>query len=163
MIRNPILYYALAPVLVGLWPLYVWYVSLPAMKKGLDSDIKIYSQAKGTTDEIWTLDPGRALDASKGATGGAFVYGEAVSRAADRCGIPARNYTTNAGNKSPISGKTIQEAKVTLTDVDVVKAFRFLSVIQSTWVNLECQSAKLTKRGDAPDNWDLDLSFKYTY
>ncbi len=162
ILRNPILYYILAPVLIGVWPFYVWFVSLPNVKTGLDKDIGYYSDAKKCMDEIWTLDPERS-NVSKSIVSGAFSYPEAVSRVADIYNILSRNYSVNASPKTKINGKEIQEAKVTLSGVDIVQACQFLSKIQSTWVNLECERVEIKKKGDEPDKWDFDLSFRYTY
>jgi hypothetical protein len=162
MLKNPMLYYILAPILVGLWPLLVWGVYLPRMQQGLETDVTEYDKATARIDEIWAVDPDRK-NASDKNSGLGFSYGEAISRVADRCHITSRNYTINAGAKVKISNKEIQEAKVTLTDADIVQACNFLYTVQSMWVNLECQSVTLKKKEGAPDRWDVDLSFKYTY
>ncbi len=162
MLRNPIFYYILAPCLFALWPLLIWH-SLPVMQKGLDSDITLYGKADACIDEIWKLDPDRVNMAGPNSVSGVFTPGEAVSRVADLCRITSRSYNCIAGGKSTVGGKTIQEVKVPLSDVDIVKACKFLSTILSTWVNLECKSVKLTKKEGAPDRWDVDMDFRYTY
>jgi hypothetical protein len=161
MLRNPIFYYILAPCLFTLWPLLVWH-SLPTMQKGLDSDLTLYGKADACIDEIWKLDPDRVNVADGNSVSG-FMPGEAVSRVADLCKITSRSYGCFAGNKSKVGGKEIQDIKVPLSDVDIVKACKFLSTILSTWVNLECKSVKLTKKEGAPDRWDVDMDFRYTY
>ena len=57
--KNPILYYILAPILFGLWPLLVWAVYLPDAQKNLDEDLSQYQQAEPIMMEILTLDPDR--------------------------------------------------------------------------------------------------------
>jgi hypothetical protein len=163
VLKNPILYYILAPILVGLWPLLVWGVYLPKIQRELSFDKDQYTNAENCMVEILTLDPHR-LDASgDGKSSGKFTYYEAFSRVADRCRISSRNYNVNAGGKIKSGGKETQGAKVTLSDVGIVQICDFLSKIQSMWVNLECESLKLTKKEGTPDRWDADLSFKYTY
>jgi hypothetical protein len=165
ILKNPMFYYVLAPVLVGLWPLLVWFVYLPRMGKGLDSDIAQYGNAASCMSEILTLDPERVNMDRSGAMASPteFGYGDAVNRVADRWHIGSRNCTFHVSDKVKISGKQTQEAKVILSDVDIVQACNFLSTIQSSWVNLECQKGELKKKEGAPDRWDVDLSFKYTY
>jgi hypothetical protein len=163
LLKNPMLYYILAPVLVGLWPLLVWGAYLPKMQRGLDSDIAQYTNAKKCMVDIITLDPGRLEVSAVNPGPGIFAYGEAVSRVADRCRITSHNYTIHAGDKAKISGKETQEAQVVLSDVDIVQACSFLYTIQHMWVNLECLKAELKKKEGAPDRWDMNLNFKYTY
>jgi hypothetical protein len=164
LLKNPILYYILAPILVGLWPLLVWRIYLPRAQRALDTEQNQYVNGETSMLDILTLDPGRLVEgAGSPASSGKFNYPEAVSRVADRCQIPSRNKYYDAGNITKISGKDIQGAKVTLSSVGIVQACSFLSTIQSMWVNLECESAKLTKQDPAPDSWNVDLSFKYTY
>jgi hypothetical protein len=170
ILRNPILYYVLAPVLIGLWPLLVWAVYLPRVERTLTSEIAQYHDANECIREIWEKDPGRADQSGASPGSGVFTPGEAVSRVAVRCDIPSRHYDATAGDKTKLSGKVIQEVKVTLTDVGIVQACRFLSTIQSMWVNLDCKGMRLTKKDvsqdkkeGSPDSWDVDLSFKYTY
>jgi hypothetical protein len=163
LLKNPILYYALAPVLVGLWPLLVWGVYLPRAQRALGLDGNQYESAKNCMIEILNLDPGR-LEGSGATQGkGKFTYYDAVSRVADRCGISSRNYQCTAGMIARTGGKETQGAKVTLNDVGIILACKFLSTIQSMWVNLECESAELKTNEGTPDSWDVDLSFKYTY
>ena len=163
--KNPILYYVLAPILVGLWPLLVWGVYLPRIQRGLDSDKEQYANATNCMVEILTLDPGRLEASGTSQSSGEFAPGEAVNRVADRCRITSRNCTLNAGGKIKSGGKETQGFKVTLSDVGIVQICSFLSTIQSMWVNLECESLKLTKEEGAADHdrWDAELSFKYTY
>jgi hypothetical protein len=163
VLRNPIFYYILAPILFSLWPLSVWRLYLPRTEQALELDFTLYDKADACMKEIWRLDPDRANVSATSSGPGVFSPGEAVSRVADRCRIASRNYTCIAGGKTSIGGKEIQEAKVTLSDVDVVQSCSFLSRIQSTWVNLECKSVKLTKKEGAPDRWDVDMDFRYTY
>jgi hypothetical protein len=163
ILRNPMLYYVLAPILVGLWPLLVWGVYLPRARQNLLEDLKQYEVAESHRDEIAHLDPGRLEAANATRSAGKFTYYDAVARVADRCRISSRNYNVNAGNIIRSGGKESQGARVTLTDVDIVQACNFLWTIQSMWVNLECESFKLQKKQGLLDSWDVDLSFKYNY
>ncbi len=162
IIKNPMLYYILAPVLVGLWPTIVWWY-MPKAEKALEADQSEYVKATNAMVEILTLDPGRLEGQEKNRGTGVFSYGEAVSRVADRCQIGSRNHRCIAGPRANIGGKEIQPANVTLTDVGIVQTCTFLSTIQSMWVNLECESVDLKKKEGGPDRWDVGLSFKYTY
>jgi len=80
--KNPILYYVLAPILVGLWPLLVWGMYLPRAQKAWDEDEKLYAEAKNTILSIIERDPERVKLAEDTKSLGKFAYAEAVDRVA---------------------------------------------------------------------------------
>ena len=162
--KNPTLYYILVPVMVALWPLFVWGVYLPNAKRSLKSEMDQYNDANDIMLEILALDPGR-LDTDANGAPAEFAYASAVAKVASFCGIPSANKTVSSGpiitNKQ---GKKIQAATVSLKDVSITKFAKFLSIIQLRWADLECvQLKKLKKKAGFPDRWDVDLEFKYYY
>ncbi len=160
--KNPILYYVAVPVLVGLWPLLVWAIYLPAAQQRVAEQMDQYKEkGEPLMMEILTLDPARSDSAEPNETDTAFSYSGAVKAVADECGISPANYAVRTG----IIVKTAQTANVDLKQVDIAKFAKFLSLIQLRWADLQCESVKLTKKENLPDNnmWDVDIKFKYYY
>ena len=94
---------------------------------------------------------------------GKFAYAEAVDRVANLCGIRSSQYTLSSGQVVTTGKKESQQARVGLVGVSIVQGARFLSTIQSMWVNLNCERLKLTRKPGVPDQWDLDMTFRYDY
>lgn len=159
--KNPILYYILAPVIVGLWPLFVWAIYIPATENNMKDQQAQSKKAEAIMMEILTLDPDRSADAND--TLAEFTYDRAVERVARSCGIPPSKYKLSPGMPMTIGGQKSQSANVSLSQIDIVKFARFLSMIQLRWANLQCNRVKLTKKQSLPDMWDVDIGFKYYY
>lgn len=163
--KNPILYYVAVTVLVGLWPLLVWAVYLPAAQDSVAEQMDQYKQAELVMMEILTLDPERLEIAEPNETATEFTYGGAIDRVARLYDIPANNCAVHTGVIVNTPEQKSQTANVDLKQVDIVKFTKFLSKIQVLWVDLQCESVKLTKKENLPGNdmWDVDIKFKYRY
>ena len=160
--RNPIFYYLIIPLLIGVWPLLVWAVYLPAAERDRESDYRELIEAQTQIMGILEIDPDR-MNTDPNRVVGEFAYGKAVDRAANLCSIPATHCIVSAGPPTTISGKKRQDATIKLKDVSIVQVARFLSTMQSTWVNLQCDRVKLTKRKGMPDQWEVDVKYIYYY
>ena len=160
--RNPLFYYILVPVLLGLWPLLVWGKYLPAARDGLAKDCEQYTEASDLISTIISLDQDR-LNPIEGPNLGRFSYAEAVDRAANICHIPSAKWELHSGKITTSGGKKVQEARVKLSNVGIVETADFLTRILSTWVNLTCDRIKLNKKEGMPNQWDIDLNFKYDF
>jgi len=161
--KNPILYYIVTPVIVLLWPLFVWAIYLPAAEKGVIEQQAQYRKADAAMMEILTLDPDRQEFADANNVGVEFTYAGAIDKVARSCGIPPSKYKLSSGTRQTTSGQESQSASVSLKQVEIVKFARFLSMIQLRWANLQCNHVKLTKKPGLPDMWDVDIEFKYYY
>lgn len=163
--RNPILYYVLIPVLVGLWPLFVSAMYLPRAEQDVQEQIAHYEKIEPVMMEILTLDPGRLEFADVNDTAAEFTYGGAVDWVASLCKISPTVYNVSTSTIITANNQRTQSAKVDLRQIDVVKFAKFLSMIQLRWGNLQCERVKLTKKEGLADNdaWDVDIEFKYYY
>lgn len=161
--RNPIVYYLLIPLLVGIWPLLVWGVYLPRAEDDREKERALCIEGQTRIVEILQVDPDRIelMDANNVTR--EFAYGSEVDRVANLCRILAGNCSINASNIILSQGKKRQDARVKLTNVSIVQAAKFLYTIQSMWVNLTCENIKLTKKKGMPDQWDVDFRFVYYY
>ena len=163
--KNPILYYVAVPVLVGLWPLLVWAVYLPTAQDSIAEQMDQYNLAESTMLEILTLDPDRSESAEPNEIDAEFSYGGAVRRVAGLCNISEENWDARTGIIVTTREQKSQTANVDLKQVDIVKFTKFLSIIQLRWIDLQCESVKLTRKDNMPSNdtWDVDIKFKYYY
>ena len=161
--KNPLFFYVLVMVLAVLWPLILLGIYLPTVRLGLNEDMKQYDKAMQIFDELRNLDPDR-LNASKEENVKVdFDYATAVQQTAGFASIPAGNYKLSSGTIVTSRGRKSQSANVSLKDVDVTKAMRFLSTIQLRWSSLQCTQITLKKKKGLPDSWDVDFTFKYFY
>lgn len=160
--RNPLLYYLLIPVLVGLWPLLVWGIYLPRSQDDLKTEGSLCLEGQTHVIEILRLDPGR-LDPVKGPATMEFEFSSAGNQAANLCKIPSSSCIINAGSQSTSEGRKRQDGRIKLTGVSIIQAAKFLHSMQSTWVTLQCQDVKLQRKKGMPDQWDVDFRFVYYY
>jgi hypothetical protein len=162
--KNPLLYYLLIPVLVGLWPLLVWGVYLPRAEDARESEGGLCVEGQARVIDILQLDPDRPnIEPGKGQITAAFDYGSAVARVANLCKIPSSNCPYTTSGRMVSGGKERQDARVELKSVGIVQAAKFLWTMQSMWVTLQCEAITLTRKKGTPDQWDVDLRFMYHY
>lgn len=161
--KNPILYYILVPFVIGLWPLLVWAMYLPAAEKSIEDQLAQDRKAETIMIGILTLDPGRRQFADSNDVSTEFTYDNVVVRIAGACKIPPSKYKLSSGMLITSRGQKSQSANVNLKQIDIVKFAEFLSMIQLRWANLQCNRVKLTKKRGLPDMWDVDIEFKYYY
>ena len=162
--KNPILYYIIVPIIIGLWPLLVWAIYLPEAQKSVKEHIVQYEKAEPIMMDILTLDPGRLEFIDANDTAAEFTW-SAVDQVANRCKIPESKCELRSGMIISSKGQKNQSATVNLKQVGITEFADFLSTIQLRWVNLQCERVKLVKKQNMPDNdlWDVDTNFKYYY
>jgi hypothetical protein len=161
--KNPILYCIVVPIIIGLWPLLVWAIYLPAAHKNIEDQQSQYERAEKIMKEILSLDPDRLEFADSNDAAMEFTYGSAVDKVARLCNIPPSKYKVSTSMIITTREQKSQSATVDLKQVDIVKFARFLSMIQLRWANLQCERVKLTKKTNLPDTWDVNIEFKYYY
>ena len=156
--KNPVLYYVLIPLLVSMWPLFVWFKYLPEANEDLQQQKQDMVDANGLIHEILSMDPDR-LSYAKNSQGKTveFTYIDAISQVAKTCGIPTP--VLHEKNKTAKS----QAADVRLDDVDIVRCSRFLSTLQLHWSKLQCTQINLTKTKGLKDRWKVSLRFNYFF
>ncbi len=165
MYKNPILYCVAVPIVIGLWPLLVRAIYLPAAQRGIEEQMDQYKRAEPMMMEILTLDPDRLEFADSNDTATEFTYGGAVDKVAGLCGIPPSKYNLSSAMIITTREQKSQTANVDLKQIDIVTFAKFLSMIQLRWANLQCERVKLSKKQHLPDNdmWDVHIEFKYYY
>lgn len=161
--KNPILYYAVVPVIIALWPLMVAAVYLPRVEKQLGEDKLKYDDAGEIIKNIATLDPGRLEFSNSTTKTGEFDYATVVNKIAGSCGISEGNYELSTKPVRTSKGQKTQNCHITLKDVKITAFAEFLSAIQMRWSNLQCESVTLVKKKGLPDTWKIDMDLKYYF
>ena len=161
--KNPTLYYILIPIMVALWPLLIWAFYLPKVQDNWKAQKQQYSKAQKVMEQILALDHERLEFADSKTDAAEFDYAIAVEKIASSCSIPETNYEFSSRPIRTSSGQKSQSAIVVLKDVDITKFAEFLSTIQLTWANLQCEKVKLTKKKGLLNAWKIDVNFKFYY
>ena len=161
--KDPLFYYVLVPVVVGLWPLLVGVVFLPSVQANWEKQKSQYNKSQKIIKQILTIDPDRLdYDGSKKGES-EFDYSRAVDKVASSCGISPANYNISSRPVRSSGGQKSQSAMVILKDVGVTSFAEFLSKMQLRWENLQCEKVKLTKKKGLKDVWKIDVDLKYYY
>jgi len=162
--RNPTFYYILVPALIAIWPLCIWLVYLPRAEARLEDDRKAYVAAGEVMKRILALDPTRLEFSPEKISEDKFDYAGAVEKAAAKCGILPTSCNMSVKPPRTTRDQKTQEAAVHLVDVDITTFAKFLTSVQMTWPNLQCEQIDLNKKkGAVADQWNIDLRFKYYY
>ena len=161
LIRNPIFYYIVVPVLIAIWPLWLAMGGNASAKEKFSNEQEQFENAEKTIADILKLDPQRLDYAKANEESTEFDYAIAFDQATKLCGIPS-NYRLSSG---PIvrsrGGQSSQDATMVITQVDIERFAQFLSLIQFRWPNLQSTNLTLTKQKGAKDIWKADVRFKY--
>jgi hypothetical protein len=162
--KNPLFYYIIIPVLIGIWPVLVWVIYLPKAQDDLDQNHALYqNKAEPLMMEILNLDPGRLDSVDPNEKTAEFLYDRVVDRISSTCGIPPSKCKLDARQIQETSGQKSQGANVSLSQVNITTFSRFLSIIQMRWPKLQCTNIVLTHKTGLPDVWDISIDFKYYY
>ena len=159
--KDPLFYYVIAPVVIGLWPLLVGVIYLPNVQANWEKQKRQYNKSQKIIKQILEIDPDR-LDFGGSEKGGTeFDYARAVDKAASSCGISESSYNISSRPVRSSGGQKSQSAVVILKDVGVTSFAEFLSKMQLRWENLRCEKVKLTKKKGLADVWKVNVDLKY--
>ncbi len=161
--KNPVFYYIVALVIAALWPVVIWGFYLPSARARFSNDENQYRKAQEVMDELLSADPERLEFTQEKDASAAFDYATAVQQTAQFTSIPAAGYRLSSRPVITSEGQKSQSADVSLKDVEITKAARFLSTIQLRWSSIQCTKMSLRKKKGLPDSWDVDFTFKYFY
>jgi hypothetical protein len=161
--KKPNFYYIIIPVIMTLWVLLTWTVSLDTVEKEWQRKTKDYKNAQIQMARILALDPERLEYENQEGASVEFDYANAVEKFAQAWKIPPSNYSLQAGRQIKRGGQKTKGASVSIKPVDVETFTQFLSAIMLRWPDLQCDQLKLTKQKDGPDSWKVDIKFTYYY
>jgi hypothetical protein len=161
--KKPIFYYVLVPVLVGLWPLWLFTAGLPGAKSGYEKDVIQYQDAeKSIKDILENLDPQRLDYAMAKKTRDDFDYATAIDQVTKFCRIGASGYKLSSSpTRKTKGGQKSQDASMTIDKIDIETFAKFISVMHMRWSSLQCSNVTLTKIKGQKNTWKADIRFIY--
>ena len=92
-----------------------------------------------------------------------FSYDRVIDEVASDCSIDEGNCNWHTGGIVVSKASKSQQATVIIKAVSITKIAKFLSIIQSRWPKLVCNSINLDKKANRPDEWDINIDFRYFY
>jgi len=161
--KKPIFYYVLVPLLLAVWPLWLFVFGLPGAKDNYRKEVQDYNEAEKLIGQILgELDPQRLDYAKAKKATDQFDYVTAIDQVTRFCGIAPNNYKLSSGSvRAMKGGQKGQDAAVAIDKIDIERFAKFLSVIRMRWVNLQCTNITLAKLKGEKDAWKADVRFMY--
>lgn len=160
--KKPIFYYVLTPIVIGLWPIWLFSIGIPGAENKLEKGIKDYTEARKLISEILDLDPQRLDYANSKKTGEEFDYTTAVDQVTRLCKISPTSYRISSSPVRKIKGgQKNQDASMTIDKIDIERFSKFLSIMHMRWSSLQCTNATLAKIKGEKDAWKTDIRFIY--
>lgn len=164
ILKNPNLYYILAPVLAGIWALLAGAVFYPGSVKTYREEAKAeYEQSQDLIEKILTIQPQRLQYSVENASDRPFDFGEVITALTQAFEIPTSRYTLNVRGQVNRGGKDARSATMDIKEIDVERLAQFLSMMLMTWPDLKCEKLSLEKAKTGKDNWNVDLTLTYYY
>ncbi|MDD5135101.1 MAG: hypothetical protein PHP01_06805 [Phycisphaerae bacterium] len=161
--KKPIFYYVLAPVLIGLWPLWLFSAGLPGAKTNYEKEAVQYQDAEKLIKQILEdLDPQRLDYAMAKKTKDEFDYATAVDQVTKFCRISASDYKLSSSPmRKTRGGQRSQDATMAIGKIDIETFAKFISIMQMRWSSLQCSNVTLAKVKGQKNVWKADIRFIY--
>jgi hypothetical protein len=164
ILKNPNLYYILAPVLAAVWALLAGVVFYPGSVKAYEEDAKSeYEQSQEWIEKILTVQPQRLQYSIENGSDRPFDFGDVITTLTQAFDISTSRYTLNVRGEVNRAGKRARTATVDIKEINVEKAARFLATMLSAWPDLKCEVLSLEKAKTGKDNWNVDMTLTYYY
>lgn len=160
-LKNPNLYYILAPSIVAIWALTAGFMFYPNSVQGWEDEKEEYERTLGYIQKIVEAQPQRLKHQVKTGKTGEFDFSEAITTFTQVFKIPVSNYSLNTRKEVTKAGKKARPASMTLKDVDVETMARFLSALLTGWPELKCEVLSLDKSKAGKNKWNVDLQLTY--
>jgi len=161
-LKNPNLYYIVAPAAAALWVIFLMTVSLPATDKNIKAAQNDYSKAQDLLAKIANIDPGRLHYKAPKNGARQFDYSTAIEEIAGMVKIPSSNYTLVARRPVRTGGKERRSADLTISTVDIETLAKFTSQMLLRWSDLECELMSLDRLSTGKNHWKAIVKFTYS-
>ena len=161
--KKPEFYYFIAPVFVIVWILTVAFFTLPTAEKKIETAVRNDDKIQGYVATILTLEPERDNYKERVEKTGKFDYVIVVEKFAKLHGIPSSDCTQQVQEPAKRRNQLTQSANITIKSIDIEKYSKFLTSIQRSWPNLQCDSLSLKKQKKALDSWEAKMKFTYIF
>ncbi len=163
MQKYSVFIYIMIPVLAAVWPGLMRAMYLPNAQKTLKEDISAYADANSIMLDILSLSPERIEQGDPNEEKVQFSYNHVVDEITSLCGIDQGQFKLNTGSIVESKASKSQSASVRLSGVGITNIAKFLSMIQSSWPKLVCNSIQIDKKENVPDEWDALIDFRYFF
>ena len=163
ILKNTNFYYAAAPIVIGLWVLFVWFVSLPESEKNMAKYKAMWTASQVPVGKILVLDPDRLEHEKLKGGDKDFDYAFVIDKFATLAQIPESKYTFTGRGEKKVRGRKATSADLNIDQIDIAKLAVFLASIQLPWPDLQCDQLNLVKRKTGPDTWDAKIKFTYFF
>lgn len=163
ILKNTNFYYIAGPIVIGLWVLFVWFVSLPESEKNLAKYKKMWTATQVPIEKILKLDPSRLEYKKLKGEDKDFDYASVVDKFATLAQIPESKYTLTGRGEKKVRGRKAISAELSIEHIDIARLAVFLSTIQLPWPDLQCDQLNLVKQKTGPDIWNAKISFTYFF
>ena len=161
--KKPEFYYFILPFFVAVWILTSAFLSLPTAKSKFKRATEDQGKINGYLTTIITREPERLkFDELKKSTE-EFDYGEVIDGFAKLYGITPSSYSLQAQGRIKKGKQLSQGANITISEIDVTKFAMFLSSMQQTWPDLQCNTLSLNKHKNEKDMWKATMKFTYVF
>lgn len=161
--KNPNLYYIAAPVLALAWTLFAWLVSFPSAQLKVEKQNIQYEKTQVEIAKILEIVPDRLNYNNHQKSDARFDYTTAIDYYAKICSVPSSAYSHHASPEIKRKGQTTKTASVSITQIEIEKFAKLLSMIMIRWPDLQCDSVTLVKLKGKPDSWKASTKFTYFY
>ncbi len=163
-LKNPNLYYILAPVLAGIWAILAGFVFYPGSVKTWQEDIKPeYEESQDWMYKLIELQPQRLQFQVKQGNKVEFDFGKTVDTLTQFFRIPPSKYTLSVRKPVNRAGKKTWTSSMSFKEIDIETTGRFLSTILEITSDLKCDQISIDKAKNGEDNWNVDLTMTYRY
>ena len=163
ILKNTNFYYIAGPIVIGLWVLFLWAVSLPESEKNLEKYKKMWTASQVPIEKILNLDPGRLEYEKLKGEAKDFDYATVVDQFATLAQIPESKYSLTGRGQKKVRGRKAISADLSIKQIDIAKLAVFLSAIQLPWPDLQCDQLNLIKQKSGPDVWNASIKFTYFF
>ena len=162
-LRNPFFYYALIPVLAGLWAVSAGLVFYPRAVSSLQEGQDEYKTAQELLAQIVAIEPQRLAYKQEKGVSGDFDFTKVVNEFATVFSIPSSNFTLNTRGETKRAGKRARSAVLSIKSIDIEKTAKFLSTMLIRWPELQCEILSLEKLPQGKNNWKVDMTLTCYY
>ena len=161
--KKPEFYYFIAPVFVIVWILTVAFFTIPTAENKLKTAVRNDDKIQGYVATILTLEPERDNYKNQDDKTAKFDYVIVIEKFAKLHGIPSSACTPQVQAPMKKRMQLTQSANITIKSIDIERFAKFLTSIQRSWPNLQCDSLSLKKQKKALDSWEAKMKFTYIF
>ena len=159
--KKPEFYYCIAPAAVIVWILTIAFLTLSTAESKFEKAVEDRDNIQRYVKTILLIDGDRLKYEKLVEKTGKFDYAVEFEKFRKMHGITSLDLTS----PGPMIRREqlIQSADIKIEAIDVERFSKFLSSIQQSWPNLQCETLSLTKKKNALDLWDAKLKFTYIF